>query len=197
MVDAPIDRQVSALELVLTGSEVTSTILERAPRLGLPHWYLGAGAVAGSVWNLLHGFDPRHGITDFDLVYFDSEDVTAEAEASNERRANEIFADLGVRLDVKNEARVHVWYAARFGRSIPPYGSTEQAISTWPTTASSVGVRHDDGGFVVCAPFGLRDLFAMVVRPNKAIIDQGIYEAKASRWAGEWPRLHVLPWQHP
>jgi hypothetical protein len=73
--------------------------------------------------------------------------------------------------------------------------STEHAISTWPTTAPSIGVRYQVDMFVVCAPFGLTDLFAMVVRPNRALIDQAIYEAKTARWATLWPRLSVLPWQ--
>ena len=32
--------------------------------------------------------------------------------------------------DVKNEARVHLWYEARFGAAIPPYQSAEAAIAT-------------------------------------------------------------------
>ena len=45
-----------------------------------------------------------------------------------------------------------------FGRAIEPYRSCEDAIATWPTTASSVGVRLEPGGhFTLCAPFGLDD----------------------------------------
>ena len=103
--------------------------------------------------------------------------------------------DVGTaRLDVTNEARVHTWYEQRFGRPLSPYRSTEHAIATWPTTATSVGVRSDDNGFKVCAPFGLTDLFAMVVRPNVTLVSQATYEAKAERWRQIWPRLTVLPW---
>ena len=89
---------------------------------------------------------------------------------------------------------MHLWYEERFGRRIPPYRSTEHAISTWPTTASSVGVRYENDAFVVCAPFGLSDVFAMIVRPNKAIVDRAVYEAKAARWRVQWPKLTVQPW---
>jgi hypothetical protein len=65
---------------------------------------------------------------------------------------------------------VHLWYEQRFGPHIEPFTSTEEAIATWPTTASSVGVRRDSGGFVAWAPFGLTDLLGMVVRPNKAMV---------------------------
>ncbi len=182
------------MERALRSDPVTGAILERAPQLGLPAWYLGAGGVAQTVWNQRHGFEPGHGIKDYDLVYFDPHDLSADGERSAEERAGRVLADLGVRVDVKNEARVHQWYGERFGRAIAPYRSTEDAIATWPTTATSVGVRAENGRLVVCAPFGLADLLAMVVRPNKALVDRSVYEAKCERWTELWPRLSVVPW---
>jgi hypothetical protein len=192
--DATVDQQVRALDQAVHRNSVARAILERAPELRLDSWYLGAGGVTQTVWNLLHGFEPTRGIKDYDLVYFDRDDLSVAGEEAAENRAAQLFEDLDAELDVTNEARVHLWYPERFGRSIPPYCSTEHAISTWPTTASSIGVRSDNGAFVVCAPFGLSDLYAMVVRANKAIIDQAIYEAKAQRWAETWPKLSVIPW---
>lgn len=194
LADGTPERQVWALERGVRRNPVVAAILERAPQLRLPSWYLGAGGVAQTVWNLLHGFEPTWGIKDYDLVYFEPGDLSAASEHAAEARAAELFADLDVRLDVTNEARVHLWYPARFGRSIPPYRSTEHAIGTWPTTASSLGIRYTSSRFVVCAPFGLRDLFAMVVRPNKAVVSRAVYEAKAERWAMLWPKLTVVAW---
>jgi hypothetical protein len=194
VVDAPLHRQLRSLEAAVDTNEVARAILTETPTLKLPGWYLGAGAITGCVWNLLHGFDPRHGIKDYDLVYFDPDDLSGESETAVEHDVNEFFGDLGVRLDVTNEARVHLWYGDRFGRQIGPYRSTEHAISTWPTTASSIGVRRESGMFTVCAPFGLRDLFALVVRPNKTLISVDVYETKARRWQAEWPDLEVLDW---
>lgn len=193
--DAPLDEQVATLERALGCNEATLVIARSGGDLGLPNWYLGGGAVAQTVWNQLSGMCSSRGVRDYDLVYFDPGDLTAEAERAVEERARGYFSQLGVTLDVKNQARVHLWYEKRFGRPAQPYRSTEHAISTWPTTASSVGVRYEGGRFVVCAPFGLSDLFAMVVRPNKVLIDRAVYLGKASRWAGLWPKLSVLPWE--
>jgi len=55
-------------------------------------------------------------------------------------------------------------------------------------------VRSGDNGFEVCAPFGLTDLFAIVVRPNVTLVSQAAYELKAERWRQIWPRLAVIPW---
>jgi uncharacterized protein len=191
---ATLPRQTAVLEAAVRENGVVCAVLARAPQLGLASWYLGAGGVTQTVWNLQHGFEPTHAIKDYDLVYFDSSDLSMDAERAVEEHANQLLGDLGVAVDVTNEARVHLWYAERFGRSIPPYGSVEQAIATWPTTASSVGITDGPAGFGVCAPFGLSDLFAMVVRPNKAIVSEAVYQAKADRWAELWPKLTVLPW---
>jgi hypothetical protein len=145
------------------------------------------------VWNLRHGYSPDQGIKDYDLVYFDP-DLNLDAERRIEQELSDRLAAFGIELDVKNEAWVHIWYAERFGNTIDPYVSTEDAISTWPTTASCVGVRRDQDGFVVCAPFGLADLLGMVARPNKKVVTKAVYEEKTSRWTSRWPRLTVLPW---
>jgi uncharacterized protein len=171
-----------------------------ASRLALPSWYLGAGAIAQTAWNELHGFESAHGIRDYDLVFFDPHDLSAEKEQSIEATVRSDLGrlgDVGSMIDVKNEARVHLWYESVFGRAIPPYRSAEHAISTWPTIASSIGVRYENNRFVVCAPFGLRDLFSMIVRANPTLIDRGVYEAKVARWTENWPRLAVLPWAEP
>ena len=165
-----------------------------ANEVHLPGWYLGAGAVAQTVWNLRHGYAPVEGIKDYDLVYFDPDDLTAESERRVEEQVVARLSGFCTVVDVHNEARVHLWYEQRFGRHLDPYRSTEEAISTWPTTASSVGVRRDSDGFVVCAPFGLSDLLAMVVRPNKVKVSQEIYDDKAARWQSNWPKLRVVPW---
>ena len=193
---ASLGRQIEALTALVASNRVADLLLDRLPAVGLPSWYLGAGGVTQTVWNHLHGFDPTHGIMDYDIVYFDAHDQTEAGEQAFEAEVTALVADVGVRIDVTNEARVHTWYESRFGRPLAPYRSVEHAIATWPTTATSVGLRSEAGHPVLCAPFGLTDLFAMVVRPNTTLITQAVYEAKVNRWRTIWPRLTILPWPH-
>jgi hypothetical protein len=187
--------QISHLPELLRHNEIVSQILKRAPALQMPNWYLGAGCIAQTVWNTFHGFDPTFGIQDYDLVYYDSSNLSEEAEAGYIEKANTLFADLSVTVEVKNEARVHLWYERHFGNAIKPYESVEAAINTWPVTATSVGIREEsDGTMKVYAPFGLNDLLGMIVRPNKVQITKAIYEAKIERWKRIWPKLRYLPW---
>ena len=185
--------QMAYLEHVLARSKTLTAILTKAPELHLPHWYVGAGAIAQTVWNELHGYPLDHGVKDCDLVYFDAES-NAETENVYRHRASELFAALPIAIDLTNEARVHLWYQDKFGKQINPYRSTEEAITTWPTTATSVGVRYSNGRFHVYAPYGLHDLLAMIVRPNRLLVSRDVYEQKACRWKSEWPKLEVLAW---
>ena len=168
--------------------------LERLSALKLPSWYLGAGCVAQTIWNLAHGKAPRSDIFDYDLVYYDPDDVSEEGQQAVQREAERRVAELPIRLDVKNQARVHLWYKERFGYSIEPYASTEDAICTWPTTATAIGVRLRGCDLEVFAPFGLDDLFSLIVRANRVQVTPDIYEKKVARWVSKWPALAVLPW---
>jgi uncharacterized protein len=187
--------QITYLEKVLSKSATISGVLARAPELGLPGWYLGAGAVAQTVWNELHGFPLDTGIEDADLVYFDP-DLSYPAEDAFIQRGRQLFGSLAVAVEIRNEARVHLWYEQKFGKKIEPYSSSEDAINTWPATATAIGVRRDPSGeFIVYAPYGLNDLLGMIVRPNKGQITRDVYERKARRWQAVWPGLRVVPWE--
>ena len=152
------------------------------------------GVSAQSVWNYLSNRDLLSGINDVDIVYFEDTDLSQETEAQRSDSVKGLFPQVPLKIDVKNEARVHLWYEGRFGYSIKPYRSVEEAIDTWPTTATAIGIRYRLGSFEAYAPFGLNDLFGMVVRPNKAQITEEIYLAKARRWKAAWPSLEIVPW---
>jgi uncharacterized protein len=182
------------LEVAVARNRSLSELLARFDDIGLSDGWLVAGAIAQTVWNMAFQKPAESGVKDVDLVYFDADDLSAESEAAHERRLRDLFRHLPIKLDVKNEARVHLWYEARFGYPIAAYSSTQDAISSFPTTATAVGVRRRGGHFECCAPFGLDDLFGLVVRPNKRQITRAIYEAKTERWRSVWPRLTFVPW---
>jgi hypothetical protein len=168
-------------------------VVDAIPELALANCFVAAGCIAQTVWNLSHGRYPTADIKDIDLVYFDP-DLSESKEQGDRQRVTRRFSGVPVKLDVKNEARVHVWYEQWFGYSIAPYASVEQAISTFPTTATAVGIRKSGDEYEVFAPFGLDDLMNLVVRANKRQITRQIYENKIKRWRETWPRLKVLDW---
>lgn len=192
--DKDLATQIQALWAIIESSRLLRDAVRAAERLMPPDWYLGAGCIAQTVWNYLSERDLIAGVRDLDLVYFDATDLGEETEIAYEQRIREQMNGATVHTDVKNEARVHLWYEKHFGYAIRPYSSLEDAINTWPTTATSIGIRRSGLESVVYAPYGLNDLFAMVVRPNKKQITREIYEAKVRRWLQTWPSLQVIPW---
>lgn len=186
--------QRAVLTRAILPSPVLAPFLARWRSVALPDCWLASGAVSQTVWNAAFGFAPAHGLADVDLVYFDAGDLTAETEARHAARLRRLFADVPLHIDAKNEARVHLWYADKFGKALAPYTSTEHAISTFPTTATCVGVRPSPDGLTITAPYGLSDLTGLIVRPNKTQITQAVYDAKVARWRPLWPDLTFVGW---
>jgi hypothetical protein len=181
------------VELVRANPKVAA-VLARAETLDLPGYYLAAGCLFQTVWNVLDGQDPERGIRDYDLMYFDDSDLSWEAEDVVIRRCADAFAELGVDVEVRNEARVHLWYEEHFGVPCGPFRSTEAAIDSFAARACCVGIRSVAGAWRVYAPFGFADLFDFVIRPNPVLAPREVYETKAKRWCALWPRLEILPW---
>jgi len=182
------------LEQAVRASPLLRSVLERWDQLALPDCWMVAGAIAQTFWNSAHGLPPECGIKDIDLIYFDAAELGEQAEAVQAARVRAIFAGCPVHFDVKNEARVHLWYREKFGYPIEPYTSSRHAIATFPTTATAVGIRPAPAGLELCTPYGISDLTQLIVRPNKTQITAEIYAAKVRRWRQVWPRLTVIDW---
>ncbi len=194
-VNRPVDEQRPAFERYVLTNPVVREILPRARSLDLPQWYLTAGCLFQTVWNVLSGNEPTRHIRDYDLLYFDDRDLSWEAENTVIQRCAEVFSDLGVEVEARNEARVHLWYESRFGVPCPPYTSTEAAINSFAATTCCVGIRLDAlDRLIVYAPYGFNDLYGFVLRPNPIVAPAQVYEAKAARWKEQWPVLTVMPW---
>lgn len=180
----------AAVWRIATAHPVVRVILDRWPSVALPDGWLSGSLLAQAHWNATFGLPPLNGIADADIIYFDADDLTEAGEARHAARVAALFADLPVRFDVKNEARVHLWYPDHFGRVIPPYLSSRDATETFPTTVSAIAITDR----ALSAPFGLTDLLHPLVRPNATLIDSSYYAKKAERWRQFWPELLILPW---
>ena len=101
-------------------------------------------------------------------------------------------------MQIRNQARVHLWYEQKFGVPCPPHDSAEAAIDTFEATTACLGVRLLSGGRRrTYAPHGFADVFNLVARPNPVLAPREVYEAKIARWRRQWPSLTVLPCPQP
>jgi len=141
------------------------TILRTARSAALPNWYVGAGVIRNAVWDHLHGYPSPTPARDIDVAYFDAIDLSEAREKEATRFLSSILPSAN--WEPINQARVHLWYKNEFGREAEPLLSCEAAIDTWPETATCIGVRLlDNDDLLIYAPYGLEDLFAMVLRRN-------------------------------
>lgn len=169
---------------------VNAAILQRLPTLGLADAWLVSGCLFQTVWNIQTGRDVQYGIRDYDFFYFDP-DTSYAAEDAVMRHIREAFADVTEAIEVRNQARVHLWYAEKFNAPYPPLSRARDGIDRFLMDCAQVGMGENGE---VYAPKGFADLQAMIVRPNRgANFRASLYQAKAERWKALWPELTVLP----
>lgn len=169
--------------------------LEGVSGMDWPDAWIVAGAIYNMAWNCLTGRPGASAVKDIDIFYFDAADLSYEAEDRMIRRAAERFGHLPVPVELRNQARVHLWFARHFGFKIEPIRDSRDAISRFSSVAYAIGVRlNDEGELEIFAPFGLEDLFAFRIRPNRYYDNRDTHAAKAARAKAVWPELTVDPW---
>jgi hypothetical protein len=191
----PFEEQSKALEEILRADAIVWSALEAARSLGLPDWMIVSGAIYNTVWNHLTGRPPGYGLKDIDLFYFDGSDLSWEAEDAEIRQGDAAFAHLPVPVEIRNQARVHLWYPERFGRDCPAYASSTESLRYFASKTHAVGVKLDQHGMLhVEAPFGLNDIFLLRVTPNHALDNRVTHEEKGDRARRNWSEVTVIPW---
>ena len=180
------------LRTILRKTSGLMTVLEIGRELALPDWMIFSGAIYQPAWNALTGRPLEHGLSDYDFAYFDALDIGWDAEDRVIRRVAAAMPDsLRDRVEVRNQARVHLWFRDHFGEHYTPLKGSAEALTRFTAPAFAVAVRMEaDGSLSIFAPSGLEDLFAMRLRPttNPPALGFGATVAKAT---ARWPEIVV------
>lgn len=166
-------------------------LLERWDRLALPDAWLVAGCLFQTVWNLRAGAEPDAQIKDYDLFYFDGEDLGAEGQRDVQRRVDAVLGDIGVAVEAVNQARVHLWYPEVFGHPYSQLTSARDGLDRFLVLGTCVGVRPAGSGWEVYAPYGLDLLYDGLLTPNPLVDRGGLFERKAASYQARWPWLRI------
>lgn len=165
-------------------------IIHTAGTLDLPDWWICAGFVRSKIWDTLHGFKERTMTPDVDVIYFDPANINEDDEKKLEDELKSLMPVIP--WSVKNQARMHVV------NQIPPYSSSEDAISKFPETATALGVKMDkENKLVLTAPCGLEDVLHMEIKPTPFFTETkeraAIYEERLimKNWTAKWPMVKV------
>jgi hypothetical protein len=178
---------------------LTDILQNRINRLVLGAWdalqlkdgWLVAGCLFQTVWNLQAGRAPEHGIKDYDIFYFDADDLSPAAELATQERVERVLGPLGVPIEVKNQARVHLWYEEHFGRPYPQLSSAKAGIDRFLVPSTCVGVCRTAGDHEIYAPNGLAILYAGLLAPNPLVPHMNLFQAKAASYRSRWEWLQV------
>lgn len=188
-----LTEQIVILKKILMKNKELVSILKVLESIGIDNCYVGAGSINQTVFNYYHGYQFNYGIKDYDVVYFD-EDLSYEKEDKVIKVIKNRLGILSDMVDVKNEARVHLWYNEKYQTKREPYSSVEDAIASWGATITCVGVRMKNGKLEVYAPYGLEDIFGMIIRPVKKAFSKEMYDERAICWQKKWPMLKKIEW---
>jgi len=186
-------RYEAELRQLIGQNERVMTILRTVRHCNPPDWLVGAGVIRNLVWDHLHGYTEPHLPRDIDVAFFDLTDLSPERDTA-------VTAQLTHRMpalewEATNQAAVHLWYAAEFGKVVPPLRSAAEAIATWPETATCTAVRLlPDDSLHIVAPFGLDDLFQMILRRNPARVTQAQFQQRLrdKQIRQKWPMVQVI-----
>jgi hypothetical protein len=162
-------------------------ILDRWNVLALPDAWLVAGCLFQTVWNLQAGRAPDADIKDYDLFYFDADDLSEETERNVQARVDDVLADLGVKIEASNQARMHFWYESYFGHPCEALRSTCDGIDRFLIPATCVGVSPGS----IYAPNGLAMLHEGVLTMNPLTPHRDLFERKAASYQARWPWLRI------
>jgi hypothetical protein len=179
---------------IVRGAPHLMEVLTRVRDLELPQWRVFSGAVYQAVWNAETGRDPAYGIKDYDVGYFDASDTSYEAEDVVIRRAAAALpAPLSELVEVRNQARVHLWFEGRFGEPYTPLSNADEALERFVAPAFAVAVRLEpDDSISWAAPFGLEDVFALRLRPNPRRGRARGWDKVIASARARWPEIEVI-----
>jgi uncharacterized protein len=195
----PIVMDAKAFVSLALRNPANDAILTALDAVQLPDAWLVSGCLVQSAWNALTDRPMGYGISDYDVFYFDA-DTSWEAEDRIIRELDPVARQLAVPVQVRNQARVHLWYQQKFGRPYPPLACSTEGIDRFLTRNTKVGIRRRGGHDEIYAPDGFDDIARLLITPNaSANFSRERYLEKAARWKSLWPELTIIeaePWHH-
>lgn len=182
------------LAAMVKQSPALMTVLQAVRQQDLPDPLLFSGAIYQTVWNALTGRADSYGIKDYDVGYYDPDTSFAAEDRVIGQVAASLDLPLRALVEVRNQARVHLWFPDKFGHPYPPLRSTAEALRRFVCPAFAVGVRLEStGSITVMAPFGLDDVFDMRLRVNPVRGVAADWDRIVGSVTERWPELSVDP----
>lgn len=186
------DREITPLQFraLVLENPFNEELLGRLASMGLSECHLTAGCLFQTVWNQISGRDPAWGIKDYDIFYFDDQGLSWDAEDRVIRWVAEETADMPIKVEIKNQARVHLWYRERFGGHYPHLKSARAGIDHYLISCTCIGINAQTGQLY--APYGFHELISGKLAMNPLNPRPELFRQKAVSYQQRWPWLQIV-----
>ncbi|MFJ7747531.1 nucleotidyltransferase family protein [Peribacillus sp. NPDC097295] len=163
------------------------SVLEVVEQVNMNDCWVCAGLLRNKVWDVLHHI--KTPINDIDVIYFDRTDTSV----SKERELEKILEGLMPKQpwSVKNQARMHEKNGAH------PYESSYDGVAHFPEIPTAIAVKLHNNKLEVMTPYGLSDLFEMIVKPtplykrNNKLYPVYSERMQEKKWDEIWRDLYI------
>ncbi len=192
-----IEAQSKQFRLILEKNQDLMKILDVLEKLQLPNYYIVAGVVFQTIWNYLENNNLNDNVKDIDIIYYDAQKLAKDSEKELEIIIYKKLKAKGLnyKIDLHNEARMHLWKKENENKIIDQYTSSEDAINQFIVTAHAVGIKKEAGILKIYAPYGLSDIFSKTLRPIKHPgNDINLYNKKIKKWRQTFSNLNIINW---
>jgi uncharacterized protein len=156
--------------------------------LNLLDWFITAGTIRNTVWDVLHNYTERH-INDIDVAYFDPNNKNSKIDRELQNKLKKLRPNYD--WDVFNQTRAK---DVNPHRPIPI--SSCDSIGYYSETPTCIGVRLEkDNSLTICAEYGLSDLMNLIVKPiPPPKQDLALYNKRIAKkqWDKIWPKLKIF-----
>lgn len=166
-------------------------ILRTVKKLNLPDWWICAGFIRTKIWDALHEYRARTLLPDIDVIYFDRHNIEKVMEKEFESKLIELKPY--VPWSVKNQARMHQV------NQVQPYSSSVDAISKFPETATSIGVKiNEQDELILTAPHGIQDLLNCNIKPTPFFMETAermeVFNERINvkNWGSIWSNVEIV-----
>jgi len=190
------EQNAKFIEIIKQNSDLMN-ILNYIEELKLPNFYIAAGSVFQTIWNYYDNKPLNSEIKDIDIIYYDSNILSKDAEFDLENKISDHFKSIGFNyeFDVHNEARMHLWKKENENKDINQYRNSGDAIDRWIATVHAIGITKENNKIKVYTPYGLSDIFSKTIRPIKHIANsKDLYDRKVKSWCERFDGLNIIEW---
>lgn len=159
-------------------------------------FFIAGSTIFKIIFNKRFHMPEMYGIEDIDIIYFDKKETSYEREDEIIKTVKgNVTNNIANILDIKNQARVHLWFKQKYGKEIKPYHDIKNVFDRMSTSLQkcALEISKNDTILRIYDNHFISDVKSMVIRRNnKSQYDESGFLEKAKKWIDLYPDLKII-----